>query len=194
MLSGSLRPMRSKANAELASLNQQEKEQTQQLQQTENRAEVAQRIRRKMDEIRGRMKDNEDRMQELKEAHGALDKDSIQKLKDENRKLTTEHQAQRKKLDALAKAAKESQKAQQALNKTRLIKADTERRLGQLKARKDDSLTLDELKQKVERLEERRRDTLKIIEAEDTTPETKEGRSTKPCCNKRRVGHRQRNY
>ena len=40
-----------------------------------------------MDAIRGRTQEIADRMQELEDAHGPLDTESIQKLKDEKQKL-----------------------------------------------------------------------------------------------------------
>ena len=161
-------------NAELQTLNQQEKTQIQQLHQTENRAEEAQRLRREMDAIRGRMQETEDRMRELENAHGPLDPDAIQKLKDAKRELEADHQEKRKQLNALAKAAKEAQQTQQELNKTRLRKGETERRLGELKARKDAIQPLDELKQKAEELKEHNTEDTRIIEDEKTSPSEKE--------------------
>ena len=161
-------------NAELQTLNQQEKTQLNQLHQTENRAEEAQRLRREMDAIRGRMQETEDRMRELENAHGLQDPDAIQKLKDEKRELEADHQEKRKQLDALAKAAKKAQQIQQELNKTRLRKGETERRLGDLKARKDAIQPLDELKQKAEELKDHNLKDTGIIEDENTSPSEKE--------------------
>ena len=75
-----------------------------------------------MDAIRNRTKNIADRMQELEDTHGPLDKTAIQKLKDEKRQLETEHQEERKQLDELNKAAQQMQQLQQDLNKTRLSK------------------------------------------------------------------------
>ena len=110
-------------NTKLQSQQQQEAAQLKALQQTQTKAAEAQRLRREMDAIRGRTKDAEDRIQELENTQGPLDKEAIQKLKDEKRKLAADHQAKRKQLDALSKAAKEAQKRQQDINKTRLSKA-----------------------------------------------------------------------
>ena len=79
---------------------------------------------------------------------GPLDKEAIQKLKDEKKKLANDHKEKPKQLDALAKAVKEAQTLQQDINKTRLSKGKTERRIGQLKGQKDALQPLDELKQK----------------------------------------------
>ena len=123
-------------NAALQDLQKQEKAQRKALQQAETKAAEEQRLRREMDAIRGRIKDVEDRRQELENTQGPLDKDAIQKLKDEKRKLAADHQAKRKQFDALAKAAQQAQKLQQEINKTILSKGETERRLGQLKGQK----------------------------------------------------------
>ena len=123
-----------------------------------------------MDAIRGRTKDAEDRIQQLEDTQGPLDKEAIQRLKDEKRKLAADHQAKRKQLDTLAKAAKQAQKLQQDINKTRLSKGKTERRLGQLKAQKDALQPLDELKQKAAELNEHITEDMRIIEDENTAP------------------------
>ena len=80
-------------NAELQELQQQEATQLKSFQQAETKAAEAQRLRRDMDAIRARTQDVAARMQELENTHGPLDKEAIQKLKDEKRKLATEHQA-----------------------------------------------------------------------------------------------------
>ena len=83
-----------------------------------------------MSAIRNRMQDTANQIQEIENAQGPLDSDAIQKLKDEKRKLETEHKTKRKELNTLAKTADQARKLQQELNKTRLRKGETERRLG----------------------------------------------------------------
>ena len=178
--------------AVLQDLQKQEEAQRKALQQAQTKADEAQRLRREMDAIRGRTKDVADRMQELEDTQGPLDKDAIQKLKDEKRKLAADHQAKRKQLDALAKAAQQAQKLQQDINKTRLSKGETERRLGQLKAQKDAIQPLDELKQKAAELNEHITEDMRIIEDEKTSPSEVFGCKRETCCTKRRVGNGQR--
>ena len=157
-------------NTVLQDLQKQEEAQRKALQQAETKAAEAQRLRREMDAIRGRTKDVADRMQELEDTQGPLDKEAIQKLKDEKRSLEADHQAKRKQLDAVAKTAQQVQKLQQDINKTRLSKGETERRLGQLKAQKDAIQPLDELKQKAAELNEHITEDMRIIEDENTSP------------------------
>ena len=163
-----------KTNAALQDFQKQEAAQLKALHQVETKAAEAQRLRREMEVTRGRTKDVADRMQELEDTQGPLDKDAIQKLKDKKRKLAADHQAKRKQLDALAKAAQQAQKLQQDINKTRLSKGETERRLGQLKAQKDAIQPLDELKQKAAELNEHITEDLRIIEDENTSPSERE--------------------
>ena len=158
-------------NAQLQELQNQEEAQQKAFQQAQIKADEAQRLRREIEAIRGRIKDIADRMQKLEDTHGPLDKEAIQKLKDEKRQLETEHQEKRNQLDKLHKAAQQTQQLQQDLNKTRLSKGETERRLGKLKAQKDAIQSLDELKQKAAEIEKQINEDMNIIEAENTSPE-----------------------
>ena len=163
-----------KTNTQLQELQKQEETQRQQLQQTETKAEEAQRLRREMEAISNRTKEAADRIQELEDTQGPLNKEAIQKLKDEKKRLADDHKAKRKQLDALAKAAKEAQQLQQDINKTLLSKGETERRLGQLKGQKDAIQPLDELKQKAADLNEHITEDRRIIEDENTSPSERE--------------------
>ena len=157
-------------NAQLQELQDQEKAQRKALQQAETKAAEAQRLRREMDAIRDRTTDISARMQQLENTHGPLDKDAIQKLKDEKRSLETDHQEKRKQLDAAAKSAKQAQKLQQDINKTRLSKGETERRLGKLKAQKDTTQAIDKIKQKIAELNEHNAEDIRLMEDENTLP------------------------
>ena len=106
---------------------------------------------------------------ELEDTHGKLDTEAIQKLKDKKRSLEADHQETRKQLDAAGKATKQAQKLQQDINKTRLRKGETERRLGQLKAQKDSIQPLDELKQKAAELDTKIVEDKLIIANENTS-------------------------
>ena len=157
-------------NAELQDKEKQEEAQRKELQQAETMAAEAQRLRREMDVLRGKIKDGENSIQQLEDTHGPVDKDAIQKLKDEKRQLEADHKAKRKQLDSLAKEAQKAQKLQQDINKTRLSKGETARRLGKLKAQKDAIQPLDELKQKAAELNEHITEDVRIIADENTSP------------------------
>ena len=167
-------PEIAKTNTALDAFHKQEAAQLKALHQAQTKADEAQQLRREIDAMRKRTKDAEEGIQQLEDTQGPLDKETIQKLKDEKRKLAADHQAKRKQLDALAKAAQQAQKLQQDINKTRLSKAEAERRLGQLKAQKDALQPLDELKQKAAELDEHITKDLRIIEDENTSPSERE--------------------
>ena len=161
-------------NAQLQDLENQEKAQLKAFRQAEEGAAEAQRLRQKMNAIRARIADNSARMQQLEDTHGPLDKEAIQKLKDEIRSLEADHQEKRKQLDAAAKAAKPAQKFQQDINKTRLRKGETERRLGQLKAQKDAIQPIDKVKERITELETKITEDEAIIADENTPSSEKE--------------------
>ena len=60
-------------------------EKQKQLEQVEQGAGEAQKLHRDLDAIRNRIKDDDDRIRELEDAHGSLDTEEIQRLKDEKR-------------------------------------------------------------------------------------------------------------
>ena len=157
-------------NAQFQELQDQEEEQRKALNQAEKRAAEAQRLRREMDAIRDRIADTSARIQQLEDTHGSLAAEAIQKLKDDKRSLETDHQEKRKQLDAATKAAKLAQKLQQDINKIRLSKGATERRLGQLKAQKDAVQPIDKIKERIAELNEQNTEDLRIIEDENTSP------------------------
>ena len=112
-------------NTTLKTLEQQEKTEEKQLRQTQSAAEEAQRLKQEMSAIRNRIQEGDNQIQELENAHGPLDSDAIQKLKDEKRNLEKEHQIKRKELNTLAKTADQARKLQQEINTTRLRKGRT---------------------------------------------------------------------
>ena len=146
-------------NAALQALQKQEETQRKALQEAEQQAAEAQRLHREMDAIWGRTKAATDRIQQLENTHGSLDKDAIQRLKDEKIKL---------------EAFQQARTLQQDINKTIISKGETERRLGQLKGQKDAIQPLEELKQQAAELNKHITEDLPIIEDENTSPSERE--------------------
>ena len=84
------------------SKNQQELQAKQnQKPQLEQSAGKAQKLHRDLDAIRNRIKDDDDRIRELEDAHGPLNTEEIQRLKDEKRALESDHQSKRQQLSQL---------------------------------------------------------------------------------------------
>ena len=76
-----------------------------QLEQAEQRAAESQKLKRDMDALSNGIRETEERIRELEDAHGSLDTEAIQKLKNDKRDLEAEKQAKRQQLSQLQKAA-----------------------------------------------------------------------------------------
>ena len=91
-----------------------------QLEQAQQSAAESQKLRQDLDAMRNRIKDDEDRIRELEEAHGPLNTEEIQRLKDEKRALEADHQSKRQQLSQLQKNAKQADKIQKDIDKLML--------------------------------------------------------------------------
>ena len=89
-----------------------------QLKQAEQSTDEAPKLRRDMDAITNRIKDDDDRIRELEDARGPLDTEAIQKYKDEKRALEAEHQSKRQQLSQLQKDAKQADKIRKRRRQT----------------------------------------------------------------------------
>ena len=106
-----------------ATLEEKQKELTakqKQLEQVEQRAAESQKLRHDMDAITNRIKDDDDRIRELEDAHGPLDTEKIQRLKDEKRALESDKQSKQQQLSQLQKNAKQADKIQKEIDKLML--------------------------------------------------------------------------
>ena len=107
-------------NQALATNEQERQAKQKQLEQLEQRAAESQKLRRDMDAITNRIKDDDGRIRELEDAHGPLDTEKIQRLKDEKRALESDHQSKRQQLSQLQKNAKQADKIQKEIGKLML--------------------------------------------------------------------------
>ena len=150
--------------------NEQERQAKQkQKEQIEPRAGEEQKLRRDMDAMRNRIKDDDDRIRELEDAHGPLKTEEIQRLKDEKRALESDHQFKRQQLSQLQKNAKQANKIQKEIDKLMLDNRGLAERLDELRTKKDAIKPLDELKQNQEELERQIEDDKRVIADENTT-------------------------
>ena len=120
--------------------------------------------------MRNRIKDTDDRIRELEDAHGALDTEAIQRLKDDKRALESDHQSKRQQLSQLQKNAKQADKIQKDIDKLMLDKRGLTERLEELGAKKDALKPLDEVKQNKEELETKIAEDKRVIADENTSP------------------------
>ena len=140
-----------------------------QLQQVEQRAAESQRLRHDMDAITNGIRDAEARIRELEDAHGSIDTEAIQRLKDDKRALEAEKQAKQQQLSQLQKDAKQAGKIRAEVDKLRLDKRGLEARLEEMKAKEEALKPLDELKREVEELETKIAEDKRVIEDENTS-------------------------
>ena len=144
-----------------------------QLEQVEQSAAEAQKLRRDLDALRNIINDDDDRIRELEEAHGPLDTERIQRLKDEKRALESDHQSKRQQLSQLQKNAKQADKIQKDIDKLMLDNRRQTEHLDELRTKVDAILPLDELKQNKEELETKIAEDKRVIEDEATSSSEK---------------------
>ena len=140
-----------------------------QLEQVEQRAAESQKLRRDMDALTNGIRDANARMRELEDAHGSIDTEAIQRLKDEKRALEAEKQAKQQQLSQLQKDAKQADKIRAEVDKLRLDTRGLEQHLAEMKAKQEALKPLDELKRGVEELETKIAEDKRIIEDENTS-------------------------
>ena len=150
-------------NAALEEKQKELAEKQKQLEQVEQRAAESQKLRRDMDAITNRIKDDDDRIRELEDTHGSVNTEEIQRLKAEKRALESDHQSKRQQLSQLQKNAKQADKIQKEIDKLMLDNRGLAERVNELRAKKDAIKPLDELKQNKEELERQIEDDKRAI-------------------------------
>ena len=120
--------------------------------------------------MRNRIKDVDDRIRELEDAHGSLDTEAIQGLKDDKRALESDHQSKRQQLSQLQKNAKQADIIRKDIDKLMLDKRGLKECLEELGAKKDALKPLDEVKQNKEELETKIAEGKRVIADENTSP------------------------
>ena len=141
-----------------------------QLEQAEQRAAESQKLRRDMDALTNGIRDAEARMRELEDAHGSIDTEAIQRLKDEKKRLETDKQSKRQQLTQLQKDAKQAGKIRAEVDKLLRDTRGLEERSNELRAKQEALKPLDELKQEKEELETKIAEDKRVIEDENTLP------------------------
>ena len=145
-----------------------------QKQQLEKTLENRDKLHRDLDAMRKRIQDDDDRIRELEEAHGPLNTEEIQRLKEEKRALESDHQSKRQQMSQLQKNAKQADEIQKDIDKLRLDNRGLTERLDELRAKKDALKPLDELKQKAAELNQQITEDIRVIEDENTSPSDRE--------------------
>ena len=89
-----------------------------QLEQAEQRAAESQKFRRDMDALTNGIREVDARIRELEDAHGPLDTEAIQRLKDGKRGLEADKQSKRQQLSQLQKDVKQADKIRSRCRQT----------------------------------------------------------------------------
>ena len=144
-------------------------EKQKQLKQAEQRAAESQKLRRDMDTLTNQIRDTDARIRELEDAHGPLNTEAIQRLKDEKRTLEADKQSKQQELAQQRKLAKQADKTRTEVDQLMRKKRGLEERSNELRAKQDALKPLDELKQKAEELKTRITEDKAIIEDETTS-------------------------
>ena len=139
------------------------------LKQAEQRAAESQKLRRDMAAITNQIRDTDARIRELEDAHGPLNTEAIQRLKDEKRTLEADKQSKQQELAQQRKLAKQADKTRTEVDKLMREKRGLEERSNELRAKQDALTPLDELKQKAEELETKITEDKRVIEDENTS-------------------------
>ena len=102
---------------------------TQTKQQLEEAAQNVQTLRQEMNVIRNQTRQLDDEIRELEDRTGPLDKDAIQRLKDEKRQLDAEHQRKREQYDRTYADTQRALQLQVEINDLKLANRDIDKGL-----------------------------------------------------------------
>ena len=141
-----------------------------QLEQAEQRAAESQKLKRDMDALTNRILDADERMRELEDAHGSIDTEAIQRLKDEKRRLEADKKSKQQQLSQQQKGVKQTDKIRAEVDKLLRDKRGLEERTNELRAKQEDLKPLDELKKEAEELETKIAEDKRVIEDENNSP------------------------
>ena len=140
-----------------------------QLEQAEQGAPESQKLKRDLDAITNQIRDIDAQIQQLEDAHGPLNTEAIQRLKDEKRALEAEKQSKQQELAQKRKLAKQADKIRTEVNQLMRDKRGLEEERNELRAKQDALQPLNELKQKAEELTTKITEDKLVIEDENTS-------------------------
>ena len=138
--------------------------------QLEQKADEKQKLSRDMDSLTNEIRDVDEQKRELEDAHGPLDTEAIQKLKDDKRALEAKKKTIKQQLSQLQKDITQYNKIQEEVDQLRHDTGELDQHLNELRAKEETLKPLDELKQEVEELETKIAEDKRVIEDENTSP------------------------
>ena len=135
--------LKAKKQAALAAKQKQKK-------QLEQKADEKQKLNRDMDSLTNEIRDVDEQKRELEDAHGPLDTEAIQKLKDDKRALEGEKKTIQQQIKQLQKDITQYNKIQAEVEQLRHDNGELDQHLNELRAKEETLKPLDELEQEAE--------------------------------------------
>ena len=155
--------LKTKKEAALAAKQKQKK-------QLEQKADEKQKRSREMDSLTNEIRDVDEQKRELEDAHGPLDTEAIQKLKDEKRVLEGEKKNIQQQIKQLQKDIIQYNTIQEEVNQLRHDTGELDQHLNELRAKEETLKPLNELEQEAEELNSKISEDENVIEDENTSP------------------------
>ena len=138
--------------------------------QLEQKADEKQKLSRDMDSLTNEIRDVDEQKRELEDAHGPLDTEAIQKLKDEKRALEGEKKNIQQQISQLQKDIIQYNTIQEEVNQLLHDTGELDQHLNELRAKKETLKPLNELEQEAEELNRKIKEDKQLIVDENTSP------------------------
>ena len=137
--------------------------------QLEQKADEKQKLSRDMDSLTNQIRDVDEQKRELEDAHGTLDTEAIQKLKDDKRALEAKKKTIKQQLSQLQKDITQYNKIQEEVDQLRHDTGELDQHLNELRAKEETLKPLDELEQEAEELNRKIKEDRQLIDDENTS-------------------------
>ena len=137
--------------------------------QLEQKADEKQKLSRDMDSLTNEIRDVDEQKRELEDAHGPLDTEAIQKLKDEKRALEAKKKTIKQQLSQLQKDITQYNKIQEEVDQLRHDTGELDQHLNELRAKEETLKPLEELEQEAEELNRKIKEDRQLIDDENTS-------------------------
>ena len=137
--------------------------------QLEQKADEKQKLSRDMDSLTNEIRDVDEQKRELEDAHGPLDIEAIQKLKDEKRALEAKKKTIQQQISQQQKDITQYNKIQAEVEKLTHDTRELDQHLNELRAKEETLKPLDELEQEAEELKRKIKEDSQLIDDENTS-------------------------
>ena len=137
--------------------------------QLEQKADEKQKLSRDMDSLTNEIRDVDEQKRELEDAHGPLDTEAIQKLKDEKRAMEAKKKTIQKQISQQQKDMSQYNKIQAEVEQLTHNTRELDQHLNELRAKEETLKPLDELEQEAEELNRKIKEDRQLIDDENTS-------------------------